>query len=338
MALKDWDKKINIKDLDLSGMRKEHPTDPPTGGSGGRLVGPENEFKLRFDGNLNEINASTLGYSLINMATLVSEATREVDTVATVEMKVQATAPGSFEVFLSLHSELTGVFQLLGPEGLAKASAASLGIIKIVAESLKLRKLLKGEPPEKTTAQGETYEIHARDNSKMIVDRRTFNLYFNHPEANEALSNIFKALDADRSVQKFEMTDGEDTQLFEATRGDFAPMALSTSVPQPESREIYEDTTLYVIKPSFERKLKWDVLYHSIRIPVTLKDERFLDRVQRGEKFAKGDTLIVSLRIQQKLDKQLRTYVNKSYEIVEVKQHVPYEPLVQGRLELPPGE
>lgn len=88
------------------------------------------------------------------MATLVSEATREVDTIATVEMKVQATAPGSFEVFLSLHSELTGVFQLLGPEGLAKVSAASLGIIKIVAESLKLRKLLKGEPPEKTTSKG----------------------------------------------------------------------------------------------------------------------------------------------------------------------------------------
>jgi hypothetical protein len=330
MLFKDRKRPTYIRDID--------PGMPGPTSGGGRLDGPENEFMLRFDGNLNEINASTLGYSLINMATLVSEATREVDTVATVEMKVQATAPGSFEVFLSLHSELTGVFQLLGPDGLAKASAASLGIIKIVAESLKLRKLLKGEPPEKTTAQGETYEIQARQNAKVSIDRRTYNLYFNHPEVNEALSNIFKALDADRSVQKFEMTDGEDNQLFEATREDFAPMALSTSVPQPETRQIYEDTTLYVIKPSFERKLKWDVLYHSIRIPVTLKDERFLNRVETGEKFAKGDTLIVNLRIQQKLDKQLRTYVNKTYEIMEVKQHVPYEALVQGRLELPPAE
>ena len=59
-------------------------------------------------------------------------------------------------------------------------------------------------------------------------------------------------------------------------------MALSTSVPQPETREFFEETTLYVIKPSFERKLKWDVLYHGMRIPVTVRDEKFLDRVERG--------------------------------------------------------
>jgi len=46
MALKDWEKRINIKDLDLSGI------DPPTNTEGGRPTAPENEFKLRFDGNL----------------------------------------------------------------------------------------------------------------------------------------------------------------------------------------------------------------------------------------------------------------------------------------------
>src|SRR4029078_1775105 len=121
MALEDWEKRINIKDLIHPG--KNPPTTDPPIGAGGKPPNGENEFKLRFDGDLNQINASTLGYSLINMATLVSEATREVDTVATVDIKVKATAPGSFEVFLALHSELTGLFQLLGPDGLAKASA-----------------------------------------------------------------------------------------------------------------------------------------------------------------------------------------------------------------------
>ena len=94
---------------------------------------------------------------------------------------------------------------------------------------------------------------------------------------------------------------------------------------------------MHVVKPSFNRKLKWNVLYQGIPISVNVKDERFLDRVQSGEKFARGDVLVVALRIEQVLDKQLRTYVNKKYEIVEVKQHIPFEPDLQGRLELPPA-
>ena len=145
-----------------------------------------------------------------------------------------------------------------------------------------------------------------------MVDKRTYRLYFNHPETNEALTNMFKALNADKSIEGLEMADSDDNTLFEASREDFAPMALSSSVPQPDSREILEEAILYVIKPSFERKLKWEVLYHGMRIPATVRDEQFLDRVERGEKFAKGDTLIATLLIMQKLDKQLRTYVNKS--------------------------
>jgi hypothetical protein len=48
-----------------------------------------------------------------------------------------------------------------------------------------------------------------------------------------------------------------------------------------------------------------------------------------------GDTLFVTLRIEQKLDQQLQIYVNKKYEVI--KQHVARVRLVQGTLELPPA-
>jgi hypothetical protein len=207
----------------------------------------------------------------------------------------------------------------------------------MVAEALKLRKLLKGEPPTKTEQDGDTYQIYASDNAHTTVDKRTYNFYFNHPEANEAAANIFKALQSDKSIERFEMLDRNDASLFHATREDFPQMALSTSVPQPDKREIIDNTAVYIVKPSFNRNLKWDVLYHGMRIPVKLRDQRFLDRVQSGEKFARGDALVVALLIEQRLDKQLRVYVNKKYEILEVKQHVPFEPSVQGTLELPPA-
>ena len=82
---------------------------------------------------------------------------------------------------------------------------------------------------------------------------------------------------------------------FDANRDDFRQMAVSTSVPQPETREIFEDERLHIIKPSLRRKLRWEVLHKGNRTTVTMKDESFLDYVEAGAQFAKGDTLFVSL-------------------------------------------
>ena len=100
-------------------------------------------------------------------------------------------------------------------------------------------------------------------------------------------------------------------------------MALTTSVPQIEERDSGEETQVYIVKPSFDPKLKWDVLYKGIRITAWMRDKEFQSRIERGERFAKGDILTVELKVHQKLDPSLGTYINKSYEIVRVKEHIP---------------
>lgn len=47
-----------------------------------------------------------------------------------------------------------------------------------------------------------------------------------------------------------------------------------------------------------------------------MRDGDFQFRIERGERFAKGDILSVDLKVHQKLDPSLGTYVNKSYEII----------------------
>ena len=72
------------------------------------------------------------------------------------------------------------------------------------------------------------------------------------------------------------------------------------------------------------------------RIKAVIKDENFLRRMEAGEKFAKGDALSVQLRIEQRLDKHLNTYINSRYTIVEVLEHIPRgQP--KRQLSLPPA-
>jgi hypothetical protein len=111
--------------------------------------------------------------------------------------------------------------------------------------------------------------------------------------------------------------------MFEAKREEFRPMALTSSVPQAQTKAIRQEASLYIVKPSFERNLKWDVVYQGIRIPVAMSDESFLTRIDRGERFAKGDTLEVDLQIDQVLDPNINTSINKGYQIIKVNAHAP---------------
>ena len=84
------------------------------------------------------------------------------------------------------------------------------------------------------------------------------------------------------------------------------------------------DAALSIIKPCFERGLKWEVVYLGNKIFVAVTDEAFLTRVDNGEEsFAKGDVLEVEMHIEQVFDAALNTYINKSHEIIRVKNHRP---------------
>lgn len=310
MPLENFDKRINVKHVDLSALDKK----------AGDLKAddPDNDFKLKFQGRLNEVDASTLGYSLVNVTTILREINQEIGT-SRIDIKVKSTAPGSFIVHLALEALNDPIFQA----NLVQAGSVGLTILKTFTDLLKLRKLLKGERPKATTQKDDEIHITTGDNSTVSIDKRTYTLYFKHPVVNEALAKAFKTLESDPSIEGFEVIDAKEQPLFEAGRDDFPSMASTASVPQVEERDTPEDAQVYIVKPSFDPKLKWEVLYKGIRISVWMRDKEFQERIERGERFGKGDRLIVFLKIHQKLDPSLQAYVNKSYEILMVREHIP---------------
>lgn len=280
----------------------------------------EQDFKIKFDGEPNSIDAATLGHSLVNITSIIKEVNDSLKIGAPVEIKVKAHGEGSFVVHLALLP--TEVGQLLTPDVLKTAGAAIGVIITTVAGVFKIRKLLKGRPPKEVQQRDNGVVIHG-DNARLVVDQRTYEVYFGNPKVSEALSKTFKTLDSDPQVAGFEILDEKEQPLFDATREDFSPMALKGDVPLPETRAVVVSAYLHIVKPSFERGLKWEVVYNGNRITVAMNDEDFLGHIDRGERFAKGDGLDVGLRIEQVLDPNIHTYLNKGYSVEKVLRHVP---------------
>lgn len=283
-----------------------------------------NESKLKFDGELNEVDAATLGYSLLNVTNIIQEVNQDLGTGQKIEIKVKAHTPGSFLVHLALDpSQVMPLMSLVTAENVEAAAKAAGAIITTVTALFGIRKKLKGEPPKEIQQKGDEVQIHSGDGSVIVVEQKTYNTYFNNPKVNDALSKTFKTLESDPSVTGFEITDAEERPLFEATRDDFHGMALSTSVPQAQTKSIIQVAKLHIVKPSFERNLKWDVVLNGIRTPVAMNDEDFLNRIDKGERFGKGDVLDVELQIDQVLDPNIDTYINKAYQINKVVEHIP---------------
>jgi hypothetical protein len=300
----------------------------------------QNEFKLKFKGKLNEVDASTLGYSLVNVTSLLQEVNNELGEGQKIEIKVKATEPGSFLVHLTLDASqvVPPLMEHLTAENVMAAAKAVGAIIGTLSALIGLRKVLKGDPPKEITQKEDVVQIQNNSgNTTIITDQRTYNIYFNNPKVNEALSKTFKALESDPNIEGFAVTDEKEVPVVEVEREEFHPMALTSSVPQAQTRSITQRASLYIVKPSFERGLTWNVVYGGVRVSVTMEDERFLAAIDEGFRLGKGDTLEVELKIDQVLDRNIGTYINKlPYHVLRVTDLIPrpeQTPLFQQGIE-----
>ena len=100
--------------------------------------------------------------------------------------------------------------------------------------------------------------------------------------------------------------------------GDFAS-------EQPEKEERYkdiDDATLVIVSMSFEKGKNWSFIYSGIPIGFQVKDDALMEQINNGERFGKGDAIRVKLLILQRYDKDLKTFINKAYKILEFHEHI----------------
>lgn len=279
----------------------------------------DNNFKLKFDGQLHQIDANTLINSLIHTTSIIQEVNRYLDTGKRIDIKVKALERGSFLVHIELlETTLDSLKSLFTKENVELAST----IVTLLVGLIEIKKFLKGRKVKSVDQKEDKVEITNENGDVLIIENLTFTIYEHSPIIEDALSQNFDSLNNDPSITGFEITDRDENSIIRVEREEFSDLSVKSEEITNDERIIKEAATLNIIRPSFDESLKWDFYYKGNKISAKIKDPNFYELINKGEPFAKGDILEVEIQINQKWDETVNTFVNKSYQINKIIRHI----------------
>lgn len=284
---------------------------------GGKMV--ENEFKIKFDGQLYQVDAQTFITSLVNISAIIQEVNQELQTDKKIDIKIKAIEKGSFIAGLSLQEVAMASQGLFNSQDLAVAA----NIVTVLVGLYTLKKHLGGKKAKKVEEQGDKISIENDKGIIQIFDNRSYGIFTRNQVVNDAISNNFAVLEDDPSVSGFEILNPSDKVLFEAEREEFNALSIKSEAIEEDKKENIVVATVVVHKIVFDDRYKWEFYYNGNKISAYVTDADFFSRINLGEKFSKGDSLKVDLQINQIFDPSVNIYVNHSYQINKVHEHMP---------------
>lgn len=292
------------------------------------------DIKIKFGGESHMIDSNTLINSLIHFTNVVQEANNELAPDRKVDIKIKANKEGSFEVEMALVSStvIDVVKSVFSADNVTYVSALGSVVGGIYATA----KFLLGKKPKQITAPDKENNITITNYNGEVktFDFRGATIYLNNPKVREAISQEFETLERDENVTDFELLDKDNKPIVTIDKVEF-PTLFNDEYDDISTNEILgkvENASLNIVSLDWELKKKWEFYYLGNKISAKIKDNIFGEKIDKGERFGKGDTLIVDMEVKQEFIESVNTYVNKSYTIIKIHKHI--ERNIQGKLDL----
>lgn len=290
-------------------------------------------YQVKYEGDFSELEARSLLSSLISIIDTVQEIGKihneQFHHDYKLDIKITPFEKGSFIVTFNLHAKqlIDSIFHLISNKDAILYIAALItsltGIIQFV-------KWLKGEKPSQITINGNIVIITKDDgNSKEIptVDYKAIQSSKIHEFINCSFSMI-KDNEKIDTVRILEQDGPSLKEMLNVDRDDFDYLTNTTQLLDINTNKHIETITnacVTIVKLSFEKNYKWSFYYEGFKINASIVDCAFFSEIDKRMRFAKGDRLIVNMRIVQEYIKEARSFVNKEYIIDEVIDHIPYK-------------
>lgn len=273
-------------------------------------------MNIKFEGQTHQIDANTLISSLIHYQTVINEANRIYGNgTRDITLKVNAINKGSFVVDVSIEEGLKGLFSNDTVNYIA-------GLVTIIGGVYGAYSRLKGKPA-KNKEDINSISIETGDNSNIVINNNIVNVY-NQPVVREAISRAIQTADEDPCVDGVSIDNGKGKKT-EFKKEDFKELIYNDfdkeeDIPNEKVDEV--DALLTIVALNFESGSKWQFIYNGFKIPMIVKDDALMKKIDEGERFGKGDAIKVKMRIVKRYNSQYKTYENKSYKIVEFYEHI----------------
>lgn len=292
------------------------------------------QYQIRYDGDFSDLEAKTLLTSLLSMVESLQEISRvhneQLNHDYKLDVKIIPFQKGSFIVSFSLHAKelIESIFRLLSS---SDSVAYISGLIASLTGIIQLIKWMRGEKPAKieiNNNNGNIVIINNQGKTKEIssVDYKILQSVKIH----EHVTSCFSMIRDNESIDSFTIIEQDGNNLKELVnveRSDFDVLSTSSNILDSLTNineEIMPNACVTIVKLSFEKNYKWSFYYNGFKLNASIKDELFYKEIDARIPFAKGDKLIVDLRIIQEYSKEARSFVNKEYVIDKVISHIPY--------------
>lgn len=277
---------------------------------------------LRYWGNAtqkNEINAYAFASALVNLSDAVKIANNTVNPGYQVEVVVEAISKGSFKA--TIKTIFVEGKDLFGKEA---AKAIIYGIISTHI----YEKAIKTDEPTQIIINDDSVVMQSGAD-KIIVPKQIYEakkIVEKSEKFNVAVNGIFESAEKDKHVKGIALNDEiTPTQPpFYISREKFKNITSADS-QQENIREILEETHLEISRAILSRgKRKWEFVWRGVTISAPILDNNFFDKFIAHEvTIAPGDSLDVKLKITQEKHPDTGIFINKDYEVLEVKKHNP---------------
>jgi hypothetical protein len=279
------------------------------------------EFNLNIGVPNHDVNSDTFLSTLTCITDIIGIVNSDLSPSRKLEVRVKALKTGSFECECFMRDVIANGMALF-PTIISLDLHYYKEIIGIVIDIFKIKQFLKGEKPSKieTSEEGVNVCITGSTGVTVVVDKRSYNYYAENQAVNDAVSRNFDKLNSDTEVSDFRLKTID--RSFVATRQDFSLLQQKRIVDDKKIREItHKNELLYIFKLVWDSSNKWGFVWNGIKIQAYIKDDTFFKRIDKGERFAKGDTIRATIKIYQIYDNSIDNWVNDTFEIIEVSEH-----------------
>ena len=269
---------------------------------------------LKFGGQTHQVDVQTFAYSVLNFATVIKETNKSLGGKP-LEINIKAPKEGS--VLVDLVTTANQINNLI--PNVSNVAA----LMTVVGGVYGVHKFVSGRNIKDAKRKDRSVTITLDDQSSMTVAENIYNVYVGTPAIPNGISQHFSALNEDPAVSDFMVTKENNETIIDVERKDYARLAIKQQFETENSKTIVESAHLYVYKVVFDKTdRKWEFYYNGNRISASIADDDFFKKIDGGESFSKGDQLRVDLQINQVKDESVGAYVNQSYQVVKVNEHI----------------
>jgi hypothetical protein len=263
-----------------------------------------------------QIEVADLGASLIAMGQVFSEANTLFNGKSsniTVRVDTGFTR-GSFVTHLEIECAVAVTASLISTVSAAQL-AEYLGFLKSsVGSLLGLLDWLKGGDPQKVVNHDNSnVEVTNSSGNTMVFSNSVINL-FNNGVIRKGVDEVVRPLEKPGYEKFYVAGDNEPVHTITKDTADYYRLPGRCDATESITTEYLEIT-----RPSFDEGLTWWLKNANGRITATMKDQKFIEKMLKGEVgFSAGDFLKVRRQMRQWLEGDK---IKTSNEILEVLEH-----------------